>query len=257
MTKPSGFPSEHSTPIGLGFRKQEIPKFLYDVSEQYFDKIGKLPMGSEDYKVELCILRKPNGERVGDDARFLVNIGENGTSLSVRERTLSQDPVEAEVSLPSPQHNEYYVHTQTSTASVHTSVHLVFPLPEKYTKRQHIRYPYLAINGTIFGHKDISNSQYEWQVHPNEKGPLRYELVNLGEKHSGDGDSSILAIYHHHGFENELPASYSHGVLLLPSTLTSQSEIGVVSSLLALLSAVRQQPTLKKTSRIRSLMACL
>jgi hypothetical protein len=76
----------------------EVSNFaVYDISEQYRDKIGKLPMGSEDYKVELCILRKPNGEHVGDNARFLVNVGNDNTSMSVRERTLGQDPAEADV----------------------------------------------------------------------------------------------------------------------------------------------------------------
>jgi hypothetical protein len=70
---------------------------IYDISEQYFEKVGKLPMGSEDYKVELCVLRKPTGERVGDDARFLVNLGDDGHSMFVHERTMDQDPVEAEV----------------------------------------------------------------------------------------------------------------------------------------------------------------
>lgn len=70
---------------------------IYDISEPYSEKLGKLPMGSEDYKVELCILRKPNGERTGDNARFLVDFGNDNTSIFVQERTLGRDPVEAQV----------------------------------------------------------------------------------------------------------------------------------------------------------------
>ncbi|KAF5244716.1 hypothetical protein FAUST_2233 [Fusarium austroamericanum] len=254
----SEVPSHLTKVLYFPRHNEEVSHFpIYEISEQYFDKIGKLPMGSRDYKVELCLLRKPNGEFLGDNARFLVDVGDDSTSMSVRERILGQDPVEARVLLPNSQETEYSIHTDTSTTSAHSSGHLVFPLPEKQTKRQLVRYPYFAITSTIFGDKDANDSRYEWQVHPNEKGPLRYELVDVGEKHSGEVDSSILAIYHHHGFENELPVSYSHGVLLLPSTSTSEFEIAVVSSLLAVLSAVRQQPTSRKQSRIRSLMACL
>ncbi|KAG8672295.1 hypothetical protein FPOAC2_05673 [Fusarium poae] len=236
----------------------EVSNFaVYDISEQYRDKIGKLPMGSEDYKVELCILRKPNGEHVGDNARFLVNVGNDNTSMSVRERTLGQDPAEADVSFPTSENNEYSVLTHTSTKSVRGSGHLIFPLSEKQMKKEIIRYPYLAFTGSIFGDKDAENSHYEWQVHPDEKGALRYEFVSLGEKHTDDLDNSVLAIYHHHGFENDLPTSHSHGVLLLPPTSTSEFDITVLASLLALLSAVRQQPTLKKRSRIRSLIGCI
>jgi hypothetical protein len=153
---------------------------------------------------------------------------------------------------PISQEKEYSFHTHTSATSVHSSGRLSYPLPEKNTKKQLIRYPYLTVTD-----RDTDGDRYEWQVHPTEKGPLRYEMVDLGGKRSGDGESSILAIYHHHGFESELPTSHSHGVLLLPSTSTSEFDIAVVSSLLALLSAVRQQSTLKNKSRLRSLMACL
>ncbi|EKJ73851.1 hypothetical protein FPSE_05974 [Fusarium pseudograminearum CS3096] len=254
----SQVPSHFTKVLYFPRHNEEVSHFpIYEISEQYFDKIGKLPMGSRDYKVELCLLRKPNGEFLGDNARFLVDVGDDSTSMSVRERILGQDPVEAQVLLPNSEETEYSIHTDTSTTSAHSSGHLVFPLPEKQTKRQLVRYPYFAITSTIFGDRDANIGRYEWQVHPNEKGPLRYELVDVGENDSGEVDSSILAIYHHHGFENELPASYSHGVLLLPSTSTSEFEIAVVSSLLAVLSAVRQQPTSRKQSRIRSLMACL
>lgn len=97
----------------------------------------------------------------------------------------------------------------------------------------------------------------EWQVHPIEDGPLRYELVDPEQRRQGNGDSSILAIYHHHGFENDLPTSYSHGVLLLPFDSSPLLDITVVSSLLILLYTARKQSTVQKQSRIRSLIACL
>ncbi|KAH6993154.1 hypothetical protein EDB82DRAFT_574760 [Fusarium venenatum] len=254
----SQVPSHFTKVFYIPKHNENVSNFaVYDISEQYSDKIGKLPMGSEDYKVELCILPKPNGEHVGDNARFLVDVGSDNTSMSVRERTLGQDPVEAQVSLPKPQNDEYFVHTHTGSTSARSSGRLAFPLPEKHMKKEIIRYPYLAFTDDIFSNNHAEHSQYEWQVHPDEKGALRYELVNFEEKSSEDRDHSILAIYHHHGFENDLPTSHSHGVLLLPSTSTSEFDISVLSSLLAILSAVRQQARLKKRSRIRCLMGCI
>ncbi|VTO84546.1 unnamed protein product [Fusarium graminearum] len=175
----SEVPSHLTKVLYFPRHNEEVSHFpIYEISEQYFDKIGKLPMGSRDYKVELCLLRKPNGEFLGDNARFLVDVGDDSTSMSVRERILGQDPVEARVLLPNSQETEYSIHTDTSTTSAHSSGHLVFPLPEKQTKRQLVRYPYFAITSVIFGDKDANDSRYEWQVHPNEKGPLRYELVD-------------------------------------------------------------------------------
>ena len=37
-------------------------------------------MGSEDYKVELAAMHKPNGERPEDNARFLVDVGDDGAA---------------------------------------------------------------------------------------------------------------------------------------------------------------------------------
>lgn len=126
-----------------------------------------------------------------------------------------------------------------------------YPLPEKETKKRMIRYPYLSIDGAF----EDSHHRCEWQVHPAEKGPLRYDLVGL--ERQGDDDGSILAIYHHHGFESELPTSYNNGVLLLPVDSTPSFDITVVSSLMALLATIRRQPAAQKRSRFRSLMASL
>ncbi|RBR27019.1 uncharacterized protein FIESC28_00287 [Fusarium coffeatum] len=229
---------------------------VYAMSEACVNTLAKHPMGSENYKVELTAMHKPNGERPEDDARFLVDVADDG-SMCIRERTLGSDPVEAEVSLPTPREKGCSFKLHTVTSSTQSSGYISHPLPGKIHRQQLVRYPYLTLSGDHFNGTNISNNQYEWQVHPTEKGPLRYELVDLGKQRAGEDDDSIMAIYHHNGFENELPGYYSSGVLLLPSTSTSQFDIAVVSSLLAVLSAVRQQPALKKKSRLRSLMACL
>ncbi|KAF9773328.1 hypothetical protein IL306_008889 [Fusarium sp. DS 682] len=226
-----------------------IPKYddtishfaIYDISKEYSEKVGVNPMGSEHYKVALALLRKPSGYFAGDNARFLVDVG---TSVSIHERCMGRDPCEAEFNVA------VQIHSEDSSFQLDT--HEFYPLPEKETKKRIVRYPYMDTTGNFGGSEDL---RYEWQVHPVEKGPLRYELVDL--QRQADDDGSILAIYHHHGFENELPTSYSNGVLLLPATSTPLFEITAVSSLIALLSTIRKQPAPQKQSRFRSFMASL
>lgn len=69
---------------------------VYAMSQACVSTLAKYQMGSEDYKVELTAMHKPNGQRPEDNARFLVDVMDDG-SMSIRERTLGSDPVEAEV----------------------------------------------------------------------------------------------------------------------------------------------------------------
>lgn len=72
----------------------EITHFtVYDITQQYADKLGSIPMGSEGYKVGLFLLRKPGGCHVGDDARFLINSDGCG-SVSIQERCIGRQPLE-------------------------------------------------------------------------------------------------------------------------------------------------------------------
>ncbi|WKT50769.1 hypothetical protein QSH57_015739 [Fusarium oxysporum f. sp. vasinfectum] len=222
---------------------------IYDISKEYSEKVGVNPMGSERYKVELCLLRKPSGHHVGDNARFLVDID---ASVSIRERVMGRDPLDAEVSPPIDGERSAKLQIHTGDSLFELTGHECYPLPEKETKKRIIRYPYMSMSGN---HGPSKALRCDWQVHPAEKGPLRYELVDLDRQ--GEGDGSILAIYHHHGFESELPTSYSHGALLLPNDSTPLFDITVVSSLMALLATIRKQPAARKRSRFRSLMASL
>lgn len=69
---------------------------VYDITQQYADKLGSLPMGSEDYKVVLFLLRKPGGCHVGDDARFLVN-SDNSGLVSIQERCIGRQSLEGDM----------------------------------------------------------------------------------------------------------------------------------------------------------------
>ncbi|KAG7404666.1 hypothetical protein Forpe1208_v015345 [Fusarium oxysporum f. sp. rapae] len=222
---------------------------IYDISKEYFEKVGVNPMGSESYKVELCLLRKPSGYHVGDNARFLVDVD---ASVSIHERVMGRDPLDAEVSSAIEGERSVSLQIHTGDSSFELTGQEYYLLPEKETKKRIIRYPYMSITGDHGASKAL---RCDWQVHPAEKGPLRYDLVDMEQQ--GDDDGAILATYHHHGFESELPTSYSHGILLLPNDSTPLFEITVVSSLMALLATIRKQPAARKRSRFRSLMASL
>ncbi|KAF5665539.1 hypothetical protein FDENT_12558 [Fusarium denticulatum] len=221
---------------------------IYDISKEYSEKVGVHPMGSESYKVELCLLRKPSGYHAGDNARFLVDVD---ASVSIHERVMGRDPLDAEVTSPIDGDGSATLQIHSGDSSSELTARECYPLPEKETKKRIIRYPYMSID------RDLGDSPHhcDWQVQPAEKGPLRYELVD--RERQGDAEASILAIYHHHGFESELPTSYSHGVLLLPVDSAPLFDITVVSSLMALLATIRKQPAARKRSRFRSLMASL
>ncbi|KAF4953211.1 hypothetical protein FGADI_6186 [Fusarium gaditjirri] len=222
---------------------------IYDISKEYSEKVGVNPMGSESYKLDLCLLRKPSGYHVGDNARFLVDFD---ASVSIHERVMGRDPVDAEVSSPIDGERSVTLRIHAGASSFELTGQESYPLPEKETKKSIVRYPYMSMSGN---HELSEALRFDWQVHPVEKGPLRYELVDLDRRDEGDG--SILAIYHHHGFESELPTSYSHGVLLLPNDSAPLFDITVVSSLMALLAKIRKQPVVRKRSRFWSFMASL
>ncbi|CVL07001.1 uncharacterized protein FPRN_13906 [Fusarium proliferatum] len=221
---------------------------IYDISKEYSEKVGVHPMGSESYKVELCLLRKPSGYHAGDNAQFLVDVD---ASVSIHERIMGRDPLDAEVSSPIDGDGSVTLQIHSGHSSFELTARECYPLPEKETKKRIIRYPYMSIDGAFAD----SHRRCDWQVHPAEKGTLRYDLVDL--ERNGDDDGSILAIYHHHGFESELPITYNNGVLLLPVDSTPSFDITVVSSLMALLATIRRQPAARKRSRFRSLMASL
>jgi hypothetical protein len=69
---------------------------VYNITQQYADKLGSLPMGSEGYKVELFLLRKPDGCHAGDDARFLVNFDGSGL-VTIQERCIGRQPLEGDM----------------------------------------------------------------------------------------------------------------------------------------------------------------
>lgn len=93
----SHVPAHLSKVLYIPRHTAEIAHFaVYDITQQYADKLGNLPMGSEGYKVELCLLRKPGGYHVGDDARFLVNLDSRG-SVSIQERCIGRQPLEGEM----------------------------------------------------------------------------------------------------------------------------------------------------------------
>lgn len=93
----SHVPAHLSKVLYIPNHRDETTHFVvYNITQQYADKLGSFPMGSEDYKVELCLLRKPGGYRVGDDARFLVDLDSRG-SFSIQERCIGRQPLEGDM----------------------------------------------------------------------------------------------------------------------------------------------------------------
>lgn len=58
---------------------------LYDVSHDYARATQDAPMGSCTYKINLSLMRRPAGDRPGDDARYLLDVhGERQAQLRRR-----------------------------------------------------------------------------------------------------------------------------------------------------------------------------
>lgn len=85
-------------------------------------------------------------------------------------------------------------------------------------------------------------------------GSLRYDLIDQNRKFPNDENDSIVAIYHHCGFEKDLHATFSEGIVLLPVMEDPVLDITIVSSLLFLLHSVRKQDPRVKKSRARSIL---
>jgi hypothetical protein len=102
-----------------------------------------------------------------------------------------------------------------------------------------LRFPYFS-----FSSPD-GTAVYEWQIHPQEHGTLRYTLVQLNDEASGtdtDSSSSVRAIYHHIGYHGSLFLPQSEGVLLLPELSNNGNEwleSVIVASLIGLLWRIR------------------
>lgn len=84
---------------------------------------------------------------------------------------------------------------------------------------------------------------------------MRYDLIDLSKKSQGHESESIVAIYHHCGFEKDLPTNYSEGVVLLQGTQDPVLEATIMSSLLCLLHAVRSRDVGVKRSRTKSILS--
>ncbi|KAF5538546.1 hypothetical protein FNAPI_11086 [Fusarium napiforme] len=126
---------------------------IYDISKEYSEKVGVHPMGSESYKVELCLLRKPSGYHAGDNARFLVDVD---ASVSITERVMGRDPLDAEVSSPIDGDGSVTLQIHSGGSSGELSARECYPLPEKETKKRIIRYPYMSID------RDFGDLPHRW-----------------------------------------------------------------------------------------------
>ncbi|KAJ3531494.1 hypothetical protein NM208_g8856 [Fusarium decemcellulare] len=224
---------------------------IYDISQRYSEALGKIPFGSRKYKIELALLWKPRGTNLGDVTRFLVDVNPNGCSSTVRERCIGRDALEADISLPSQQGEGFRLSTQTRATTSQSHARLRYPMPDKTTKHELIRYPYLTISHESAHDRDEPSFFLEWQVHLVIGGPMRYDLIDLEKQSQGSSyDDSIVAVFHHCGFEPDLPSAFSEGILLLPEEEQPMLDVTAVSSLFGLLHSVRKR---EKRSRMKSI----
>lgn len=88
----------------------------------------------------------------------------------------------------------------------------------------------------------------------NNPRSLRYDLIDRAQNSLDEENDSIVAIYHHCGFDQDLNIPFSEGIVLLPGVENPLLDITIVSSLLCLLHAVRGQGIGVKRSRAKSIL---
>lgn len=113
-----------------------------------------------------------------------------------------------------------------------------FPIQDTVSSLGTARHPFFA-----FSLPD--GKAMQWQIHPLQSGPLRYDLVELKQDAEYKGANflpnpeSIAAVYHHIGHASSLSTPRSQGVLLLPESEDLGSEAFILASVMGLLWQVR------------------
>ncbi|RSL69565.1 hypothetical protein CEP53_002195 [Fusarium sp. AF-6] len=232
---------------------------IYDISERYFETLGPLPLGGRKYKIEFCLLLKPCGYDPEDDVRFLVDMGSSGRPAAIQERCLRRQALDATMQVLSHESSSeakgISLAIQSPAARTWIGARLLDTKSAEPTKNGSKCCPSLEFSLKASGSKDPTiYRSLKWQPHLNDPGSLRYNLIDL-EQNSPDAENgSIVAIYHHCGFEEDLHASFSEGVVLLPRVQDPVLDITIVSSLLYLLHVVRKQDIGVKKSRTKSIL---
>lgn len=59
---------------------------LYDVSDEYERAVKGAPMGSSKYKINLSLMRRPSGDKPGDEVRYFLDVY-GGTQAKLQSRS--------------------------------------------------------------------------------------------------------------------------------------------------------------------------
>ncbi|KAK2042609.1 hypothetical protein LZ31DRAFT_623243 [Colletotrichum somersetense] len=218
---------------------------LYDITESYAKAVKTEFIGSNKYKLDLAMLKRPNGDGTDAEVRYLVNFesGSSTTDVTVERRVPSHNgeivKIKALQAFTEGDSNFRLASVNTAHA-MELIVATLFPVSDTtmHAGAQPARHPWFTISHTLQNGAVTAPSSLEWQIRPKEFGTLRYTLVDIAEV-AEDGEPVIHAIYHHIGIAFALPRDYSEGVLLLSENLNGEAEALAVATLLGLLRQVR------------------
>ncbi|KAK2055684.1 hypothetical protein LY76DRAFT_595845 [Colletotrichum caudatum] len=215
---------------------------LYDITESYAKAVKTEFIGSNKYKLDLAMLKRPNGDGTDAEVRYLVDFesGSSKTDVTVERRVPGHNGEVVRMHLPREGDSEFRLAPVNTAQATELVVATSFPVPDTtmHAGAQPARHPWFTISHTLRDGAVTAPSNLEWQVRPKELGTLRYTLVDTAEV-AGDGEPVIHAIYHHVGIAFALPRDHSEGVLLLSENLNGEAEALAVTTLLGLLRQVR------------------
>lgn len=243
---------------------------IYDISERYFETLGPFLLGERKYKIEFCLLLKPCGDHPEDDVRYLVDMDSSGLPAIIRERCIGRDVLEVAMQVQtiecetriadcprssSQGAKEFSLAIQSPTPRPCIGARLAYAAPVEPTTDGLTRCPSLELKLSAPGSNNATPPRFfEWQLHMNNPGSLRYDLIDQSRKSPNGENGSTVAIYHHCGFEKGLHVTFSEGVVLLPGAEDPVLDITITSSLLYLLHSVRKQDARVKKSRAKSIL---
>ncbi|RHZ63619.1 uncharacterized protein CDV56_108682 [Aspergillus thermomutatus] len=222
---------------------------LYDISSRYFEAIGDAPIGSSKYTVSLGMMKRPKGD--GTDhipVAYIVNFtaGDKDKVVGTVEYRVQPDSTvadnaEVEMTIGKTEEEACSIKVNGNSAQPidPVTVGISYPIPPSETKVGKVKHPYFHFRLPF----ESKMTQFDWQVHPVEHGPLRYTLVRLPEETADESSTEpkaeIHAIYHHIGLGVSMSVSHSEGVLLLPPCADPKSEAMIVASVLGMLWRLR------------------
>ncbi|CAI6097749.1 unnamed protein product [Clonostachys chloroleuca] len=204
---------------------------LYDITDQYSASVGDLPIGSPRYKAQIRLMKKPSGNSLEGNVRYLIDFHCLERNATITERTIGRDGIEVDMSLPSTLGEEFRLgvvapHQQgTNRVTAHYA-----PEPEKPKRKMAPENPSFAVQGGI-----SKSSALEWKPFPFEPGCLTYGLFDSLSSMDVT-EAEPRALYQHCRHEGDFVVSgHSEGILLLAGSEHPEDEALIVSSLVGLL----------------------